>query len=215
MGTVCAQTDRHSVSCIVMQRAENVPDAFFRFTLGKTSLFAVFAAESRSARFSGARNKSLHHAPHPAVVPVPYSHRHRRANSGDHFAVFVPQPFRVIDKLAVRESHEVRTYTNFTSFRLSCGLRRSKNRETAGIFGTGCVIVIPSHATLSQLPPGQGCAPTPRQRLTAREKNPRTAHRSRTRQTENRGPRASGVGSDFVIDDGTGKTLGMVVGVTE
>ena len=79
MGTVCAQTDRHSVSCIVMQRAENVPDAFFRFTLGKTSLFAVFAAESRSARFSGARNKSLHHAPHPAVVPVPYSHRHRRA----------------------------------------------------------------------------------------------------------------------------------------
>ncbi|EPX4260895.1 hypothetical protein ACW0LC_004988 [Escherichia coli] len=29
------------------------------------------------------------------------------------------------------------------------------------------------------------------------------------------GPRAFGVGSDFVIDDGTGKTLGMVVGVTE
>ena len=29
------------------------------------------------------------------------------------------------------------------------------------------------------------------------------------------GSRASGVGSDFVIDDGTGKTLGMVVGVTE
>ncbi|MEA7581021.1 LysR family transcriptional regulator substrate-binding protein, partial [Salmonella enterica subsp. enterica serovar Anatum] len=27
----------------------------FRFTPGKTSLFAVFAAESRSARFSGAR----------------------------------------------------------------------------------------------------------------------------------------------------------------
>ncbi|OKW00687.1 hypothetical protein AWP65_12015 [Escherichia coli] len=38
-----------------MQCAENVPDAFFRFTPGKTSLFAVFAAESRSARFSGAR----------------------------------------------------------------------------------------------------------------------------------------------------------------
>ncbi|HDK0050222.1 TPA: hypothetical protein PRT27_004835, partial [Escherichia coli] len=29
------------------------------------------------------------------------------------------------------------------------------------------------------------------------------------------GSRASGVGSDFVIDDGTGKTLGMVVGVTQ
>ena len=39
------ETDRHSVSCIVMQRAENVPDAFFRFTLGKTSLFTVFASE--------------------------------------------------------------------------------------------------------------------------------------------------------------------------
>ena len=54
-----AQTDRHSVSCIVMQRAENVPDAFFRFTQGKTSLFVVFASESRSARFSGAHNKRL------------------------------------------------------------------------------------------------------------------------------------------------------------
>ena len=42
---------RHSLSCIAMQRAENDPDAFFRFTLGKTSLFAVFASESRSARF--------------------------------------------------------------------------------------------------------------------------------------------------------------------
>ncbi len=192
MGTVCAQTDRHSVSCIVMQRAENAPDAFFRFTMGKTSLFAVFAAESRSARFSGARNKSLHHAPHPAVVPVPYSHRHRRAKfwrpDSKSFCRFcaaaVPRD-RQTGSQGI--SRSVRTYTNFTSFRLSCGLRRSKNRETAVIFGTGCVIVIPSHATLSQLPPGQGCAPTPRQRLTAREKIPRTAHRSRTRQTENRG----------------------------
>ena len=39
--------------------AESEPDAFFRFTPGKTSLFAVFAAESRSARFSGARNTGL------------------------------------------------------------------------------------------------------------------------------------------------------------
>ncbi|WP_213046134.1 hypothetical protein, partial [Escherichia coli] len=58
--------------------------------------------------------------------------------TANHSAVFVPQLFRAIDKLAVGESHEVRTYTNYTSFRLSCGLRRSKNRETAGIFGTGC-----------------------------------------------------------------------------
>ncbi len=84
--------------------------------------------------------------------------------TANHFAIFVTQPFRAIDKLAVQKTHEVRTYTNFTSFRLSCGLRRSKNRETAGIFGTGCVIVIPSHATLSQLPPGQGIRPdTPHQ----------------------------------------------------
>lgn len=51
-----AQTDRHSVSCIVMQRAENVPDAFFRFTPGKSSLFTVFAPETRWARFNGAYN---------------------------------------------------------------------------------------------------------------------------------------------------------------
>lgn len=59
MDTGCAQTDRHSVSCIVMQRAENVPDAFFRFALGKTSLFAVSASESRSARFGGAYNYNV------------------------------------------------------------------------------------------------------------------------------------------------------------
>jgi hypothetical protein len=30
-----------------MQRAESVPDAFFRFTRGKTSIFTVFAPEAR------------------------------------------------------------------------------------------------------------------------------------------------------------------------
>ncbi len=56
MDTGHAQTGRHSVSCIVMQRAKNDSGAFFRFTLGKTSLFAVFASESRSVRFIGAYN---------------------------------------------------------------------------------------------------------------------------------------------------------------
>ncbi len=56
MDTGHAQTGRHSVSCIVMQRAKNDSGAFFRFTLGKASLFAVFASESRSARFRGAYN---------------------------------------------------------------------------------------------------------------------------------------------------------------
>ena len=59
MNAVSPQTDRHSLSCIAMPRAENDPDAFFRFTPGKTSLFAVSASESRSARLSGARNATL------------------------------------------------------------------------------------------------------------------------------------------------------------
>ncbi|WP_353527709.1 hypothetical protein, partial [Escherichia coli] len=96
-------------------------------------------------------------APQPLQLRKNFGER-----TANHFAVFVPQPFCAIDKLAVGESHEVRTYTNFTSFRLSCGLRRSKNRETAGIFGTGCANVIPSPATIFRLPSGQGFAPTPR-----------------------------------------------------
>ena len=138
MGTVCAQTDRHSVSCIVMQRAENVPDAFFRFILGKTSLFAVFAAESRSAVLAVRVTSPYTTRPTPRSFPFRTAIATDAPNSGDrtanHFAVFVPQPFRVIDKLAVRESHEVRTYTNFTSFRLSCGLRRSKKPRNGGNF---------------------------------------------------------------------------------
>ncbi len=149
-----------------MQRAENVPDAFFRFTLGKTSLFAVFAAESRSARFSGARNKSLHYAPHPAVVPVPYSHRHRRAKfwrpDSKSFCRFcaaaVPRDRQTGSRGISRSAHLYKLH--FVSFVVRSATLK-KNRETAGIFGTGCAIVIPSHATLSQLPPGQGCTPTP------------------------------------------------------
>ncbi|WP_227633675.1 hypothetical protein, partial [Klebsiella pneumoniae] len=65
-------------------------DAFFRFTPGKTSLFAVFAAESRSARFSGARKSvyvkynsfwcifpqlnPTHRCWVPAPNAIPYNH---------------------------------------------------------------------------------------------------------------------------------------------
>lgn len=56
MNTVSSQSDHHSLSCITMQRAENDPDASFLFFRGKTSLFAVSASESRSARFGGAYN---------------------------------------------------------------------------------------------------------------------------------------------------------------
>ena len=128
-----------------MQRAKNVPDAFFRFTLGKTSLFAVFAAESRSARFSGARNKSLTPRAPPrgrsrSVQPSPPT-RQILATGQQIILPFCAAAVPRDRQTGSRESHEVRTYTNFTSFRLSCGLRRSKNRETAGIFGTGCAIV--------------------------------------------------------------------------
>lgn len=52
--------------------------------------------------------------------------------------------------------------------------------------GTRYMFVFPPHGRHSKHP-GQGCAPAPRQHLTAREKIPRTAHRSRIRQTLNRG----------------------------
>ncbi|HAE1818759.1 TPA_asm: hypothetical protein G3X05_004856 [Salmonella enterica subsp. enterica serovar Typhimurium] len=39
------ETDRASLSCIVMQRAKNDSDAFFMFTLVFPCLFAFFASE--------------------------------------------------------------------------------------------------------------------------------------------------------------------------
>lgn len=54
MNTVSSQSDHHSLSCIAMQGAENDSGRILWFYQGKTSLFAVFASESRSARFSGA-----------------------------------------------------------------------------------------------------------------------------------------------------------------
>ncbi|EDM4897212.1 hypothetical protein [Escherichia coli] len=51
-----------------------------------------------------------------------------RKNFGDrtanHFAVSVTQPFRAIDKLTVREVHEVRTYMLPSDDDNMCGLRR-------------------------------------------------------------------------------------------
>ncbi|MEW1120689.1 hypothetical protein AB0Z35_24015, partial [Escherichia coli] len=46
----------------------------------------------------------------------PSTEAHSSGNrTANHSAVFVPQLFRAIDKLAVGESHEVRTHTNYTS----------------------------------------------------------------------------------------------------
>ena len=147
-----------------MQRAENVPDAFFRFTLGETSLLRC-SRQNRVQRVLAVRVTSPY-----TTRPTPRSFLFRTAiatdapNSGDrtanHFAVFVPQPFRVIDKLAVGESHEVRTYTNFTSFRLSLCLRRSKTEKRREFSGQD-VQLYNRARTAIRLPPGQGCAPTP------------------------------------------------------
>ncbi|ENA2289073.1 hypothetical protein ABF010_004512 [Escherichia coli] len=52
--------------------------------------------------------------------------------TANHSAVFVPQRFRAIDKLAVGESHEVRTYTISTSFRLCAvcdAVKTADNRQ--------------------------------------------------------------------------------------
>ncbi len=76
------------------------------------------------------------------------------------------------------------------------------------------MFVYPPHGRYSKHP-GQGCAPTPRQRLTARKKFRVPLTVPELVKQKIAGSRAFGVGSDFVIDDVTGKTLGMVVGVTQ
>ena len=87
-----------------------------------------------------------------------------RMNSGNrtanHFAVFVQEPRHTISKPVATEIHEVRTYMLPSGDDNMCGLRRSKNRETTGIFGTGCDFVLPPHGRYSKHH-GQGCAPTP------------------------------------------------------
>lgn len=49
-----------------------------------------------------------HKKDHNSIDTPQNNPQKRRAN---HFAVFVPQPFRAVDKLAVGESHEVRGYS--------------------------------------------------------------------------------------------------------
>ena len=81
------------------------------------------------------QNKPLHHA----VVPVPYSHRHRRAKfwrpDSKSFCRFCAAAVPRDRQTGSRGiSRSVCTYTNFTSFRLSCGLRRSKKPRNGGSF---------------------------------------------------------------------------------
>ena len=62
----------------------------------------------------------------------------------------------------------------------------------------------------------QGCAPNPANASRYQIKNLSAFTVPEFVKQKIAGSRAFGVGSDFVIDDGTGKkTLGMVVGVTQ
>ncbi|MEF9257949.1 hypothetical protein U9265_26010, partial [Escherichia coli] len=83
--------------------------------------------------------------------------------TANHSAVFVPQLFRAIDKLAVGESHEVRTYTISTSFRLRAVCDAKKTEKWRWFSGQDVGMSDRARA-LRHSPPGQGCAPTPQQR---------------------------------------------------
>ncbi|MFP3070389.1 hypothetical protein, partial [Escherichia coli] len=68
-------------------------------------------------------------------IDTPQNNPHeRRVN---HFAVVVPQPFRAIDKLAVRESPEVRTYTSLTLASFVVRSAPLKRPRTGGNFRDG------------------------------------------------------------------------------
>ena len=149
--------------------------------------------------------------------PTPRSFPFRTAiatdapNSGDrtanHFAVFVPQPFRVIDKLAVGNLTKcalIQTSLRFVCRAVCDAQKTEKRREFSG----QDVQLYNRARTAIRLPPGQGCAPTPRQRLTAREKFRVPLTVPELVKQKIAGPRASGVGSDFVIDDGTRENTG-------
>ncbi|WP_213078586.1 hypothetical protein, partial [Escherichia coli] len=78
--------------------------------------------------------------------------------TANHSAVFVPQLFRAIDKLAVGESHEVRTYTISTSFRLRAVCDAKKTEKWRWFSGQDVGMSDRARA-LRHSPPGQGCAP--------------------------------------------------------
>ena len=134
-----------------MQRAKNVPDAFFRFTLGKTSLLRC-SRQNRVQRVLAVRVTSPY-----TTRPTPRSFPFRTAiatdapNSGDrtanHFAVFVPQPFRVIDKLAVGEFTKcalIQTSLRFVC-RAVCDAQKPRN---GGNFRDRMCNCITAHARL-------------------------------------------------------------------
>ena len=200
-----------------MQRAENVPDAFFRFTL-ETSLLRC-SRQNRVQRVLAVRVTSPYTTRPPAVVPVPYSHRHRRAKfwrpDSKSFCRFcaaaVPRDRQTGSRGISRSAHLYKLH--FVSFVVrSATLKKPRN---GGNFRDRMCNCITAHARLYDyhLVRAAPRHPANASRPAKKFRVPLTVPELVKQKIA--GPRASGVGSDFVIDDGTGKTLGMVVGVTE
>lgn len=70
-----------------------------------------------------------HKKDHNSIDTPQNNPQKRRAN---HFAVFVPQPFRAVDKLAVGESHEVHEVCAVILFAL--GKSNKKTGDFAAVF---------------------------------------------------------------------------------
>ena len=146
-----------------MQRAENVPDAFFRFTLGKHPFLRCSRQKSRSARFSGARNKPHTTRPTPrsfrSVQPSPPTRQILATDSKSFCRVFVPQPFRGSTNWQSGKFTKCALIQTSLLFRLSvCDAQKPRN---GGNFRDRMQLYNRSARTAIRLPPGQGCAPTP------------------------------------------------------
>ena len=172
-----------------MQRAKNVPDAFSGLPWENIP-FAVFAAESRSARFSGARNKSLHHAPHPrsfrSVQPSPPTRQILATGQQiilPFCAAAVPRDRQTGSRGISRSAHLYKLH--FVSFVVrSATLKKPRN---GGNFRDRMCNCITAHARLYDYHLVRAAPRHPANASRPAKKIPRTAHRSRTRQTENRG----------------------------
>ena len=146
-----------------MQRAENVPDAFFRFTLGETS-FLRCSRQNRVQRVLAVRVTSPY-----TTRPTPRSFRSVQPSpptrqilaTGQQIilpfcAAAVPRDRQTGSRGISRSAHLYKLH--FVSFVVrSATLKTEKQREFSG----QDVQLYNRARTAIRLPPGQGCAPTP------------------------------------------------------
>ena len=134
-----------------MQRAKNVPDAFFPVYPGKTSLLRC-SRQNRVQRVLAVRVTSPYTTRPTAVVPVPYSHRHRRAKfwrpDGKSFCRFcaaaVPRDRQTGSRGISRSAHLYKLH--FVSFVVrSATLKKPRN---GGNFRDRMCNCITAHARL-------------------------------------------------------------------